>query len=186
MSFSLFCGCFGFVICIGLYHLRTRQSLLMANVVTAGCFSVYQYSQDVKAGALVSTLIAVSCAAQICVETFNLDPARINTAKNSICLIAIGLGTVLIYKTPVDILPIIAFSRARFADKQDSPQDIRITYLPCIFIWLTYFSIHELWLMTSLQVVELISIAIAIGHDANWSILSKHRPIQGSGVESYV
>jgi hypothetical protein len=126
----------GYLLGLSMFHMRRRRTFLLINAVASVPFVFYMLSREAHTGALVSTMVGINCLLMAALP--EVDSPRLKAVRIGFALTVISIGTWFLYKTPIDLLPMLAFIIARLAETRSNTQHIRFGFMPVQVLWMGY------------------------------------------------
>lgn len=128
----------GYCIAILCPHVKNRRTMMFLKFISDLLAGTYLYLIGGTSGALGCIIAGTGAAIQAVTPEKYLSSSLIT--RIIIATILAVTGGVLIYKSPVDILPLLGVVIARFGELQKSTQRIRYVYLGTGFLWIIYLA----------------------------------------------
>jgi hypothetical protein len=145
-------------------HFTQRKNILYANLLLVSGYSITMliYGQDL--GALIYFVAAIGTTSQIILgEKWGRKGTYI---RIGIAAFLVLCGASILYDAPTDLIAIVAFAGARFAETCTKPQNIRRGLLCSGSLFLLYAGVSGVWPVFIAQLTLVISILFALAFNS--------------------
>ena len=141
-------------------QLRHRQKMMFCKFLGDGFISLYLFTLGGLSGGCGAAIAATGALIQSITPHKHLK--KTIWLRMGIALILSVTSIYLVYKTPIDLLPITMVILCRFAELQHQAQRIRIVYFATCFPWMTYHYLNDFYLPLIACIIGTISLLVAI------------------------
>jgi hypothetical protein len=141
-------------------QLRHRQKMMFCKFMGDGFIALYLFTLGGLSGGCGAAIAATGALIQALTPHKYLKQTI--WLRMGIALILSVTSIYLVYKTPIDLLPITMVILCRFAELQNQAQRIRIVYFATCFPWMTYHYLNDFYLPLIACIIGTVSLLVAI------------------------